>query len=62
MKTDEEGYVKCPNTISGFEKMVKWMDFKDTKDFIQETGIHFEDIKGKYIMLIHNRVYLRDQQ
>jgi hypothetical protein len=49
-------------TQEGFERWVKLGFWKDSVSFYIDTGVKFEDIKDKWFQVVHNRVYLKEDQ
>jgi hypothetical protein len=55
----ESEYSKVDN-IADFELLVQQMSWEDSTGFTRDTGIHPDELLGKYWTVVHNRVFLKD--
>ena len=52
-------YCKC-DTPNDFEQFCRDGFWDSSGAFTKDTGITFEDIKGQWFQVVHNRVYLEE--
>ena len=57
---DSKEYQKV-DTLDDFELLIKAMGWVDEQHFFAETGVDPTDLLGKYWIVAHNRVLMRNE-
>lgn len=65
---DDDGWILC-NSREEFDDFLKdYNEGDDTEsallydDFTQETGVTFEELKGKKFSVMHSRIYFKEDE
>ena len=62
IKSNKDGYTITLNTEEEFEEFMFEGGWSDVDDWNQTIGVEFSEIKGKPFELVHNRIYIKEDE